>query len=42
MPIDARELLNLNVNDMVVVQGEAQVLAGGMMIIKATGIFVRK
>lgn len=42
LPIDARQLLNLNGNDMVVVQGEAQVLEGGMMIINATGIFVRK
>ncbi|TWU28085.1 hypothetical protein [Bythopirellula polymerisocia] len=42
LPFDARELLNLNVKDMVVVQGEAQVLEGGMMIVKATGIFVRK
>ncbi|QEG34689.1 AbrB/MazE/SpoVT family DNA-binding domain-containing protein [Bythopirellula goksoeyrii] len=42
VPIDARELLNLKVNDMVVVEGEAQVLEGGMMVVKATGVFVRK
>lgn len=42
LPIDARELLNLNLNDIVVVEGEAQVLEGGMMVVEATGIFVRK
>ncbi len=42
LPIDTRQLLNLKENDMVVVQGEAQVLEGGMMIINAAGIFVRK
>lgn len=42
LPVDARELLDLQPNDMVVVQGAAQVLPGGMLVVQATGVFVRR
>ena len=42
LPVDTRKFLELKENDTVVVRGKAQVLAGGMMVVEATGIYVRK
>jgi ABC-type Zn2+ transport system substrate-binding protein/surface adhesin len=42
IPIDVREMFNLTDNDTVVVKGSAQIVEGGMLVVKATGIYVRK
>ncbi len=42
IPVDVREMLDVNENDTVVVKGSAQVLEGGMLVMKASGIYVRK
>jgi len=41
-PVDVRQLFDLNEKDMVVVHGSARITEGGMMVINATGIYVRK
>jgi hypothetical protein len=42
IPVDVREMFDVTENDTVVVKGSAQILEGGMMIVKASGIYVRK
>ncbi len=42
LPVDVRELFDVKENDTVVVQGTAQVVEGGMLVVKATGVYVRK
>jgi hypothetical protein len=42
LPIDVREILDITDNDTVVVKGSAQIVEGGMLVVKATGIYVRK
>jgi hypothetical protein len=42
IPIDVREMFDLTDNDTVVVKGSAQIVEGGMLVVKATGIYVRK
>ena len=41
LPVDARELLEIKENDLVVVKGTASVKAG-MLIVDGEGIFVRE
>jgi hypothetical protein len=42
IPIDVREMFDIADNDTVVVKGSAQIVEGGMLVVKATGIYVRK
>lgn len=42
LPVDVRQILDLKARDTVVVRGEAQVLPGGMMVVEATGVYVRR
>jgi hypothetical protein len=42
IPIDVREMFDITDNDTVVVKGSAQIVEGGMLVVKATGIYVRK
>jgi hypothetical protein len=42
LPMDVREILDITDNDTVVVKGSAQIVEGGMLVVKATGIYVRK
>ena len=42
LPVDVRELFDVKENDTVVVQGSAQIVEGGMLIVKASGVYVRK
>lgn len=42
LPIDVRELFDVKENDTVVVKGTAQVVEGGMLVVKASGVYVRK
>lgn len=42
LPIDVREIFDITDNDTVVVKGSAQIVEGGMLVVKATGIYVRK
>jgi hypothetical protein len=42
IPIDVREMFDLTDNDTVVVKGFAQIVEGGMLVVKATGIYIRK
>jgi hypothetical protein len=37
-----REIFDVKENDTVVVKGSAQILEGGMLVVKAAGIYVRK
>ncbi len=39
---DVRELFDVNENDTVVVKGSAQIVEGGMLVMKASGLYVRK
>lgn len=42
LPVDVRELFDVKENDTVVVKGTAQVVEGGMLVVKASGVYVRK
>lgn len=42
IPLDSRDLFDLKTSDLVVVEGDAQVLAGGMMVVEAKGVYVRR
>jgi hypothetical protein len=42
IPIDVREMFDIKDSDTVVVKGSAQIVEGGMLVVKATGIYVRK
>jgi hypothetical protein len=42
LPIDVREFIDVNENDTVVVKGTAQIVEGGMLVVKASGLYVRK
>lgn len=42
LPIDVREMFDITDNDTVVVKGSAQIVEGGMLVVKATGIYIRK
>ena len=39
---DVRNLFDVKANDTVVVQGSAQIVEGGMLVMKASGLYVRK
>ena len=39
---DVRELFDVKENDTVVVKGSAQIVEGGMLVMKASGLYVRK
>lgn len=42
LPVDSRELFDIKEGDTVVVKGSAQIVEGGMLVVKADGIYVRK
>jgi hypothetical protein len=42
LPIGVLEMFDVKVQDTVVIQGKARIVAGGMMIVDATGIYVRR
>ena len=42
LPVDVRKFIDVAENDTVVVQGTAQIVEGGMLVVKASGIYVRK
>lgn len=42
LPMDVREFLNAKENDTIVVKGSAQIVEGGMLVVKASGVYVRK
>jgi len=41
LPVDVRELFDIKESDTVVIQGKARVIEGGMMVVDATGIYLR-
>ena len=42
LPIDARELFDVKTKDTVVISGKARVTAGGILVVDATGIYIRR
>lgn len=42
LPVDIRELFDVKERDTVVVQGEARVTEGGILVVNARGLYVRK
>ena len=42
LPMDVRELFDLKEKDTVVVRGKAQVIPGGLLVVEASGIYVRR
>jgi hypothetical protein len=42
LPLDVREFIDVKENDTVVVKGTAQIVEGGMLVVKASGLYVRK
>jgi hypothetical protein len=42
LPVDVREFIDADENDTVVVKGTAQIVEGGMLVVKASGLYVRK
>lgn len=42
LPMDVREFFDVKANDTVVVKGTAQIVEGGMLVVKASGLYVRK
>jgi hypothetical protein len=42
VPIGVPQMFDVKVQDTVVIQGKARIVAGGMMIVEATGIYVRR
>jgi hypothetical protein len=42
LPMDVREMFAVKENDTVVVKGSAQIVEGGMLVVKASGVYVRK
>ena len=42
LPVDVRKLFDVKENDTVVVRGTARVIEGGMMVVEATGLYVRR
>ena len=42
IPIDVREMFDVKENDTVVIKGSAQIVEGGMLVVKASGVYVRK
>jgi hypothetical protein len=42
VPIGASELLNLKAGDMVIARGKARIVAGDMLVVDATGIYIRR
>ncbi|MGI9429453.1 MAG: hypothetical protein ACR2NM_12400 [Bythopirellula sp.] len=42
LPVDVRELFDVKERDTVVVQGEARVTAGGILVVNAQGLYIRK
>lgn len=42
LSVDVREFLDVKENDTVVVKGSAQIVEGGMLVVKASGVYVRK
>ena len=42
LPMDVRELFDLKEKDTVVVRGKAQVVPGGLLVVEASGIYVRR
>lgn len=42
LPLDVREFFQVKEGDTVVVKGSAQIVEGGMLVVKASGLYVRK
>lgn len=42
LPIDVREFIDVKEGDTVVLKGTAQIVEGGMLVVKANGLYVRK
>ena len=42
LPMDVRELFDVKLTDTVVVQGSARVVEGGMMVVDASGLYIRR
>lgn len=42
LPIDVREFIDVKEGDTVVLKGTAQIVEGGMLVVKASGLYVRK
>lgn len=42
LPLDIREFFDVKEGDTVVVKGTAQIVEGGMLVVKASGLYVRK
>jgi hypothetical protein len=42
LPLDVREFFDVKSGDTVVVKGTAQIVEGGMLVVKASGLYVRK
>jgi hypothetical protein len=42
LPLDVREFFDVKEGDTVVVKGTAQIVEGGMLVVKASGVYVRK
>jgi hypothetical protein len=42
LPLDVREFFDVKEGDTVVVKGTAQIVEGGMLVVKASGLYVRK
>jgi hypothetical protein len=42
LPIEARQLFDLKEKDTVVIQGTARIVDGGMMVVEANGLYVRR
>ena len=42
LPIGVPQMFDVKERDTVVIQGTARIVAGGMMVVDATGIYVRR
>ena len=42
LPMDVRKLFDVKVTDTIVIRGAAQVVEGGMLVVDATGLYIRR
>ena len=42
LPMDVRKLFDVKVTDTIVIHGSAQVVEGGMLVVDATGLYIRR
>jgi len=42
VPIDSRQLFDVKLLDTVVISGKARVVEGGMLVVDATGLYIRR